>query len=168
MSLIVTVVVFVLMLAESRLSRANERALRALGASEPPDDVYPVMAWAYPVCFLAMGIEGALSGPAPGLTTALGAAVFGAGKAIKYWAIASLGRRWTFRVLVIPGAPLVTRGPYAWMRHPNYVGVMGEVLGVALLVGAPVTGGLATIGFGVLLRRRIAVEERALAQGRLS
>ncbi|MGH9349591.1 MAG: isoprenylcysteine carboxylmethyltransferase family protein [Vicinamibacterales bacterium] len=168
MSLIVIAVVFVLMLAEARLSRVNERSLRALGASEPHDDVYPVMQWAYPLCFVAMGIEGALAGPAPGWRVVAGAAVFAAGKTIKYWAMALLGARWTFRVLVIPGAPLVTRGPYAWMRHPNYAGVMGEILGVALMVGANVTGGLSTVGFGVLLHRRIAVEERALGQERRS
>ena len=77
-------------------------------------------------------------------------------------AIASLGPRWTFRVLVVPGAPLVAHGPYAWMRHPNYVGVMGELAGLALLAGAPATGPLSIALFALLLRRRIAVEEAAL------
>ena len=165
-SLAVTLLVFVAMLLESRLSRSNERALRARGAIEPPDDVYPTMLWAYPASFLAMGLEGALFGPEPGLTTVCGALVFGAGKAIKYWAIASLGPRWTFRVLVLPGAPLVTRGPYAWLRHPNYIGIVGELLGMALLVGAIVTGAVATVGFAFVLRRRITIEERALSLGK--
>jgi methyltransferase len=161
---LVLVVVFVVMAAEAWLSRSNERALRAQGASEPPDDVYPTMAWAYPASFLAMGIEGALVGPAPGVMLAAGLAVFVAAKGIKYWAIASLGQRWTFRVLVPPDAHLVTRGPYAWLRHPNYVGVMGELIGVALIVCAPVTGLVAAGGFAYLLRHRIAIEERALGR----
>ncbi len=163
-SVVVTGAIFAVMLAELRLSQSNERALLARGAVEPAGDVYPTMAWTYPVSFLAMGFEGALFGPLPGWTTVIGMVVFGAAKAIKYWAIASLGPRWTFRVLVIPGAPLVTRGPYSWCRHPNYVGVMGELLGAALLVGAAVTGGLTILGFGHVIRRRIAIEDRALGR----
>jgi methyltransferase len=74
----------------------------------------------------------------------------------------SLGRRWTFRVLVLPAAPLVTTGPYAFVRHPNYIAVVGELVGVALLTGARVTGPLVTILFALLMRARIRVEEDAL------
>ena len=162
--LLVLTIVFVLMLAELWLSRSNERALRAQGAFEPPDDVYRTMAWAYPASFLAMGLEGAIVGPAPEVLFVAGIALFVVAKAIKYWAIASLGPRWTFRVLVPPRAHLVTRGPYAWLRHPNYVGVIGELVGVALLVCAPVTGLIATAGFAHLLRHRIATEDRALGR----
>ena len=164
MSVGVIVVVFLLMLGELRLSRANERWLRARGAYEPPDDVYRAMAWAYPASFLAMGAEGLIAGPPPRSFVVAGLVVFAAAKAIKYWAIASLGRRWTFRVLVISEAPLVTRGPYVWLRHPNYIGVVGELLGVALIVGALVTGALSTLGFVWLLRRRIVIEDRALGR----
>jgi methyltransferase len=157
-----TIAVFLIMLGELRISKANERTLRALGAIEPPGDVYRAMAWAYPMAFLVMGVEGAFAGPAPGTGTFLGAAVFSAAKALKFWAMASLGRRWTYRVLVPPGAPLVTRGPYAWLRHPNYVAVLGELAGFVFLVGAPFTGLLAFAGFALLLRRRIRIEERAL------
>jgi methyltransferase len=165
-SVLITTVIFLLMLVESRISRANERALRALGAEEPDDDVYATMMWAYPVGFLAMGLEGVWCGPPSPWVVVAGLLIFVAGKAIKYWAIASLGPRWTFRVLVLPRAPLVQRGPYAWLRHPNYVGVMGELVGAALLLGAPIAGATATIGFAFVLRRRIAIEERALARGK--
>ena len=111
-----------------------------------------------------MGIEGGLTGPAPAAALGAGLAVFGAAKALKAWAISSLGVRWTFRVLVPPGDPLVTRGPYRVLRHPNYVAVCGEILGVALTVWAPFTGTAALAGFGWLLRRRIAVEDRALGR----
>jgi methyltransferase len=161
---IVLVLVFLLMLAEWRLSSSNERALRRQGAFEPRDDVYQAMAWAYPISFLAIGIEGLIAGPPPRVVVMLGLVMFAAAKAIKYWAIASLGSRWTFRVLVLPGAPLVTRGPYARLRHPNYVGVVGELLGVAMIVGAPVTGVLAIAGFAWLLRRRIVIENHALGR----
>jgi methyltransferase len=163
-ALLATAGSLVIMLAELWLSRANERQLRTLGAIEPPGDVYRAMAWTYPLVFVAMGLEGSWAGPAPGPGTLAGAAVFVAAKALKCWAIAALGARWTFRVLVPPHAPLVTRGPYAWLRHPNYVAVIGELAGFALLVGAPVTGILSGVGFGSLIWRRIAVEEQALGR----
>ena len=100
-----TFVALVVMLGEALLSRSNERDLRARGALEPAGDVYAAMAWAYPAAFVAMGIEGALFGGASGLVIALGVVVLVAAKGIKYWAIAALGARWTFRVLVPPGAP---------------------------------------------------------------
>jgi methyltransferase len=90
--------------------------------------------------------------------------VFGISKALKMWVISTLGVRWTFRVLVLPGAPLISRGPYAIMRHPNYVAVLGEIIGFAMIVGAPFTGAAALIVYGVLLKRKISVEDRALGR----
>jgi methyltransferase len=153
----------VMMLGEQQRSRANERTLRARGAVEPGGDVYTAMAWAYPGMFVVMTIEGLYAGPRNMSVVVAGAVLFAGAKALKYWAIASLGTRWTFRVLTIPGAPLVSRGPYAFVRHPNYIAVVGEVVGFALLAHAPVTGVIALSGFGLLLWRRISVEERALA-----
>lgn len=153
-----------IMLAESRLSFRNEQELRQRGAIEPPGDVYSTMRWAYPVTFVAMAVEGALFGPDAGRTTLAGAALFCASKALKFWAIASLGTRWTFRVLVLPNTPLVTRAPYALLRHPNYVAVVGELGGMALLVGARVSGPVATLLFSLLLQRRIRTENLALTR----
>lgn len=155
-------IVLVIMVAELLLSRRNERRLRARGAWEPADDVYRTMRWAYPAAFVLMAVEGGVIGADPGPATVGGALVLAASKSLKAWVIASLGPRWTFRVLVLPGAALVTRGPYAFARHPNYIAVIGELAGMALLVGARVTGPLATVLFSLLIRRRIAVENRAL------
>ena len=156
--------VLLIMAGEAVLSRVNETALRRQGAVEPPGDVYQVMQWAYPASFLAMALEGAWRGPAPARMLLGGLAIFGVAKALKLWAIASLGERWSFRVLVVPGRALVASGPYRWMRHPNYLAVLGEILGVALTVRAPVTGLLALAGFGALLWRRMAIEDRALGR----
>jgi methyltransferase len=147
---------------EALLSRAHERALRREGAIEPEGDVMAAMRVAYPGAFLAMAVEGAIrSAPAPGWLGA-GILVFGTAKILKYWAIASLGRRWTFRVLVLPGVPLVAAGPYRYLRHPNYVAVAGELAGAAMMLASPWSGSLGTLGFIYLMRCRIAVEERAL------
>jgi methyltransferase len=91
-----------------------------------------------------------------------GLALFAAAKALKWWAIVTLGPSWTFRVIVVPGAPRVVGGPYAYLRHPNYVAVVLELAAVALASGARVSGPAATLAFGVLMLKRMSVEERAL------
>ena|SRR5437762_3357719 len=154
--------VVVMMLAELKRSRANERLLRQRGASEPPGDVYRAMAIVYPVIFVAMAVEGALTGPARNAVLVAGFVVFAAAKLLKLWAISALGPRWSYRVLVLPGLPLVSTGPYAHVRHPNYLAVFGEIAGFALMVGAHITGVVSLVAFALLVRKRIAVEEKAL------
>ena len=163
-SIVALAVVLLMMLGELMRSRHNEGVLRRRGAVEPTGDVYRTLAWAYPGMFVAMAIEGVISPPSPGLIMLAGAVVFSAAKLLKFWAIAALGIRWTYRVLVPPDAPLIASGPYVWLRHPNYVSVFGEIAGMALIVGSPVTGAISLIAFGVLVRRRIAVEDRALGK----
>ena len=161
----VTIVAALLIMAgEAALSAFNERQLRARGAIEPAGDVINTMRWAYPLSFVAIGIEGAMTGPAPREVMMYGLALFGLAKALKLWAISSLGSRWSFRVLVLPGAPLITSGPYRFLAHPNYVAVAAEIASVALIVWAPITGVLATTGFGALMVKRIRIEDRALGR----
>ena len=156
------------MLAELRLSLRNERLLRASGAVEPLGDVYRAMAVLYPASFLVMAAEGAWraatlpaasSGPS---WAASGVVLFAASKALKYWAIRSLGERWSFRVLVQPGRPLVCTGPYAFIAHPNYIAVIGELVSTAMMVGAPVSGPIMLLAFGAVLWRRIQFESGVL------
>ena len=159
-------VVLVLMLAELRVSTRHERALLARGAVTPPDPVYRTMRWAYPAAFAGMAAEGvmweALSRPAPPILVLIGVLVFAVSKLFKVWAIATLGVRWTYKVLVLPGEPLVTSGPYRLIRHPNYVGVVGELIGMALVTGARVAGPVGVLLFSWLLAKRIRAEEEAL------
>lgn len=156
------VIIFGLMAVEARRSARNERALRARGAVEPPSDVYAWMRIVYPLAFIAPAVEGWLRVADPREWWLAGLVAFAVAKGLKYWAVRSLADRWSFRVLVVPGAPLVTRGPYRFLSHPNYLAVAGEIAGAALLVGGPRTGALFTILFGWLMLRRITVEERAL------
>lgn len=154
--------VLVMMLSELTRSRRHERALRSRGAVEPEGDVYRWMAVTYPMIFVSMAVEGALFGPAWDWVLAAGFIIFVAAKLLKLWAIATLGLRWSYRVLVLPNEPLVTTGPYAYLRHPNYVAVFGEIMGFAMMVGARWTGIASLLLFGVLVRRRISIEENAL------
>ncbi len=160
--LIVLAVAFIPMAFEARLAARHDRALRAGGAFEPPGDVYKWMRVAYPAAFLIMAFEAAVRASEMNQLFAVGVAVFVLAKAIKYWAISTLGSRWSFRVLVPPASSLIRTGPYRFMRHPNYVGVIGELVGVALIARAVISGPLTVIVFAILIAFRIRVEERAL------
>jgi methyltransferase len=165
-AVVAAVFAFVPLLAETFRSARNERRLTRRGAVAATGDVYPVMAVAYPGLFALMALEGWWWGRPISASFFVGLAVWTASKALKYAAIRALGERWTFRVLVLPGAALVTTGPYAILRHPNYVAVAGELVGIALLAWAPVIGIAGGTLFGMLLRARIAVEEPALGRDR--
>ena len=163
-ALAAAVAVFVPMVLEAAISARHERGLRARGAADPPGDVYRAMAVVYPGAFAAMIAEGlARRAPQDAWFTA-GVAVFAAAKALKYWAIAALGPRWTFRVLVPPGSTRTVGGPYRWIAHPNYIAVAGELIGVAFAMHALISGPLAVAAFGWLMMRRVRVEETALRQ----
>lgn len=170
----VTATIIGLMLAENRLSRRNEAWLLSQGAQRPDGDVFRALAILYPAAFLVMGAEGAWrAGDAAGRAAQVAASpapswflsgllLFVAGKALKYWAIRSLGERWTFRVFVLPDVPLVTAGPYRYVTHPNYIAVVGELVGAAMMVGAQVMGPVMIGLFGLALWARIRFENTVL------
>jgi methyltransferase len=94
--------------------------------------------------------------------TALGFVI--AAQALRWWCITTLGRQWNTRVIVVPGLPLVRRGPYRRLAHPNYVAVVAEGLALPLVHHAWVTAlGFTVLNAVLLLGFRIPVERRALA-----
>lgn len=98
----------------------------------------------------------------PALALALGA------QGLRWWCIATLGRRWNTRVIVVPGLPLVGAGPYRLLRHPNYVAVVAEGVALPLVHGAWLTAFGFTVLNLALLRVRIGCEDAALTDaGRL-
>jgi methyltransferase len=157
------VLVFLPMLAEARVSAAHERTLRRAGAFEPSRDVYRAMQILYPGAFLVMIAEGFALAVVADAFVICGTLLFLLAKGLKYWAIATLGARWTFRVLVPPGSVRSVAGPYRWVHHPNYIAVAGELAGVGLAMHAWYTGVPAIITFMWLMLRRVRIEERALA-----
>jgi methyltransferase len=155
-------VILPFLIVETIRSGYNERQLRKQGAIEPAGDPWGPIAVIYTGGFIAMTLEGWARGGPTQQFMAAGLMVFTLGKLIKFWAVRTLGPRWSFRILVLPGAPLVTGGPYRYMTHPNYVGVFGEFAGAAVMMNAPVTAVAVALSFFYFLRKRIAVEERAL------
>jgi methyltransferase len=91
-------------------------------------------------------------------------AVYGLLQAARLWVMLSLGRFWTTRILTVPGAPLVQRGPYRYVRHPNYLVVAGEIAVLPLAFGHWQMAVLFTLLNALLLSVRIRQENEALAQ----
>lgn len=88
-----------------------------------------------------------------------------AAHALRWWCIRTLGPQWNTRVVVVPGMPLVTGGPYRWLRHPNYVAVVLEGIALPLVHSAWITAVVFTVlNLVLLLAVRIPVEERALRE----
>jgi len=81
---------------------------------------------------------------------------------LRWWCISSLGRRWNTRVIVLPNAPLVHRGPYRFMHHPNYVAVVAEGFALPLVHTAWLTALIFTVANAILLTVRIRVENSVL------
>lgn len=150
-------------LGELLLSLRNARQARAAGALEAGRGHYPVMVAFHSLFLLSCGAEVLLVPRSfPGALGWVALAVALAAQALRYWAVASLGVRWNTRVLVWPGVPPVTSGPYRFLRHPNYLAVVLEMVAVPLVYGAWVTAVVFSLGNVLLLRVRIRAEEEAL------
>lgn len=152
-------------LVELALStRHARRALAAGGVEGESRGFYAAMVGTHAAFLVAAPLEVALGSPPflPALGWPMLALVVAA-MALRYWAIATLGERWNTRVIVLPGAPAVTAGPYRWVRHPNYVAVIVEMFALPLVHTAWRTALFFSAANALLLARRIAHEESALA-----
>ncbi len=145
--------------AELVWARRNTRRLLARGAREEGARHYPLIvalhaAWLAGLWLLAWNRAVSI----PWL------AVFVVLQAGRLWVLATLGERWTTRIIVLPGESLVRRGPYRWLRHPNYVVVAGEIVALPLAFGLyPYALAFSVLNAAVLYLR-IRAEERALGQ----
>ena len=151
-------------LLELVLSRRNERRVRARGAVERGRGHYPLMVALHALWIASTLVEGILRGPDVPALWPVPLALFLLAQALRYWSVFSLGESWNTRILVVPGAKLVRRGPYKYLDHPNYVVVVVEILAFPLIFGAWVTALVFTALNAALLYVRIREEDRALAE----
>ncbi|MFE7569069.1 isoprenylcysteine carboxyl methyltransferase family protein [Streptomyces sp. NPDC057539] len=149
--------------AELVVARRNARWSLARGAVERGRRHYPPMVALHTLLLLGCLVEVRLADRPfdPSLGWPMVAVVL-AGQALRWWCVHTLGPRWNTRVLVVPGLPLVTGGPYRLLRHPNYVAVVAEGIALPLVHGAWVTALVFTTLNAVLLTIRIRCENRAL------
>jgi methyltransferase len=152
-------------LFELWLSRRNARRAIARGGIVCDAGHYRFMQALHLAFLVSCGAEVVLLKRSfhPALAVAMLAAAALA-QGLRYWSIASLGERWNVRVIVVPDEPVVTRGPYRLMRHPNYVAVAIEGAALPLIHTAWLTALCFTLANAVLLAVRIGCEERALAR----
>ena len=144
-------------LIELAIARRNTAGLRQIGAIEYGADHYPwmvalhaswliglwIFAWGHPLCPFAL-------------------AVFAVLQVLRVWVFRTLGKRWTTRILVVPGETLVAAGPYRWFRHPNYIVVVGEIAALPLSFGLVAFALLFSLLNALMLFVRIRAEEAAL------
>lgn len=90
-------------------------------------------------------------------------ALCAASQGLRWWCIRTLGPRWNTRVIIVPGLPKVTGGPYRWFPHPNYVAVVTEGVALPLLHSAWITATVFSVLNALLLKERLRVEDAALA-----
>ena len=148
---------------ELLVSRRNIRLALAAGGIETGRRHYGVMVAVHAVFPLACAAEVlGLHRAFPGAAGFAALAVALAAQALRWWAVAALGRRWNTRIVHVPGAEPVTTGPYRFMRHPNYLAVMLEAAAVPLIHGAWITALVFVAANAALLAVRIPAEERAL------
>jgi methyltransferase len=149
-------------LIELAYAARNTRALRRRGAIEVGGGHYPLIVVLHAGWLVALFLR------VPEDTRPDGwlLGVFAVLQGLRIWVLASLGPFWTTRVLTLPGAPMVKRGPYRWVRHPNYLVVIGEIAVLPLAFGAWDVAILFSVLNLALLAWRIRIEDRALAPRR--
>jgi methyltransferase len=152
-------------LAELVVARAHSRRNVAQGGVERGRRHYPFMVALHTGLLAGALIE--VWWRRPDFVPALGwtmLAIVVLAQGLRWWCIATLGDRWTTRVIVVPGLPLVRGGPYRLLRHPNYVAVVTEGLALPLVHSAWITALVFTVLNAALLAVRIRVEDAALAE----
>jgi methyltransferase len=153
-------------LHELRLSRRNALLAFARGGVETGQAHYRVMVVFHTLFLAAAPAEVFLLGRAfPGALGAVALVAALGAQALRYWCISVLGEQWNSRIIVVPSRTCVTRGPYRYLRHPNYVAVQLEMAAVPLVHGAWLTALVFSLGNLWLLRVRIRAEESALGPG---
>ena len=147
-------------LSELIIARRNTAALMAQGAVEIGRAHYPVMVALHAAWLIALWAS--VGGQSVNLPL-LG--VFAVLQALRVWVLATLGRRWTTRIIVLRGAPLVTGGPFRYLRHPNYTVVVLEIAVLPLVFGLVWMAVVFSLLNAAMLWVRIGAEHRALYEG---
>jgi methyltransferase len=159
LSLAVLALITLQRIGELALARRNTAALKRQGAVEAGASHYPFLvvlhvAWLAGLWLLAWNVP-------PNISLF---ALFAMLQGLRIWVLASLGRRWTTRILVLPGRPLVRAGPYRWLRHPNYAVVAAEIAVLPLAFGLVWYALVFSALNAIILAVRVKAEDEAIAR----
>jgi len=161
LAIVVLAAVTLQRLGELVLAQRNTRRLMAQGAYEIGAGHYPLIVGLHAAWLIALWVLG-WNRP----VSMAWLVVFIVLQLLRVWVIASLGERWTTRIVILPGAPLVRRGPYRFLSHPNYAVVVGEIAVLPLAFGLFGVAAAFTVVNALVLWVRIRAEGRALAPAR--
>ena len=162
--IIVITIVIIQRLAELMIARRNEHWMRSQGAFEAGARHYPLMVMMHATFFLSLFMEVSIVDRtlSPFWTVLL--TVFLIAQVARVWCLVSLGKFWNTKIMILPGAEVVKKGPYRFLRHPNYVIVTTELLVLPLLFGAYFTAIIFSLLNLWMLSVRIPTEEKALME----
>ncbi|PTM57643.1 isoprenylcysteine carboxyl methyltransferase family protein [Desmospora activa] len=147
------------------VARRHSAWARAQGGVEAGREHYSLLVGVHLLFFVGLAVEVIGFATSPPDWWPLPLALFLLAQALRIWCLVALGPYWNTRIWVIPAHPPVTRGPYRYLRHPNYVVVVIELLTLPLALGAWVTAiTVSLLNLWVLMRFRIPTEEAALAE----
>jgi methyltransferase len=144
-------------LGELVLSRYNTRRLLAQGAIEIAPDHYPFLVAVHAAWLVTLWIWGRDQD-----VSLVGLSIFILLQALRFWLLATLGARWTTRIIVLPDAPMIAAGPYRYLSHPNYAIVAAEIAVLPLALHLAVIASIFTVLNALVLAIRIRAEARAL------
>jgi methyltransferase len=147
--------------AELVISSRNTKRLRARGAFEVAPQHYPLIVAVHAAWLISLWIFGH---DRP--VNAVALLIYVVLQGFRIWVMWTLGARWTTRIIIVPGEPLVRRGPYRLLPHPNYAVVAGEIALLPLVLGLPWLALIFTLLNAAVLAIRIRAENRALDASR--
>lgn len=149
-------------ISELFLAKRNERATRKEGAVEYDREGYKYIVLLHTGFIISLLAEKILLDRELNSFSLLLFVIFILTQVLRYWALHSLGIYWNTRILVVPGLNLVKKGPYKYLKHPNYIAVITEIAVIPLIFSCYITSVVFTVLNAITLRRRIKIEEKAL------
>ena len=150
-------------LAELILAKQNEQWMKNQGAIEVGKDHYKWFVLVHSFFFISLILE-SMHFNETATFSLIYFSLFVITQLIRFWCIATLGRYWNTKIIVLPGAKLIKKGPYRYIKHPNYIIVGLELIIIPLLFGAYMTAFIFITLHLILLRTRIPIEEEALGR----
>ncbi len=157
------VILIIQRLSELILAKRNEKHVRSLGAREYDAEGYKVIVLMHIGFFVSLIAEYILLGRTLNPYWLPLIILFLLTQLLRYWAISALGYYWNTKILVTPGSSAITRGPYKYLKHPNYIAVVVEIAVIPLIFSCYITAVIFTILNLIVLKRRIKIEEKALS-----
>lgn len=155
-------------LVELKIAKNNEAWMKKRGGIEVGQKHYKWFIVVHALFFISIIVEGSVTGVKDHALNYLLIPLFIVTQLGRVWCIQSLGKFWNTKIITLPGVALIKRGPYKYVKHPNYIIVAAELIIIPLIFGAMITAIVFPLLHALLLRTRIPSENKALAKNIIS